>query len=200
MQFKIRKGLSSDSSELAILADMATRGLTSFLWGGAEPDGTSALGECRKAIRDDENHALFHARWQVAEFEGQVLGALHGHIIQASSSELPSSNIDLVVQPLTELKATTVGSWYTSAIAVFPEAQGMSVGSALLTDAETQCKLVGGRQLTLMVGSFNDGAKQLYARLGYFEVERRDFTSFCGSDPNGQWILMAKPLANTTQV
>lgn len=190
----IRNGLPSDASDLAILADMATRGLTSFLWGGAESDGTAALGRCREAIRNNEDHPLHHTHWRVAEREGRLLGALHGNVIQAATTKKPQSHIDTVIQPLAELKATAVGSWYTSAIAVFPEAQGQAIGSALLVDAEAQCRNIRCSQLTLMVGSFNEGAKRLYNRMGYSEMKRRHFVVFPGSDPQGKWILMSKAM------
>lgn len=43
-----------------------------------------------------------HTHWRVVESEGQVLGALHGHIIEAAPTKKLSSNADKVVHPLTE--------------------------------------------------------------------------------------------------
>jgi ribosomal protein S18 acetylase RimI-like enzyme len=193
----IRDGVPSDASDLAILADMATRGLTSFLWSSAKPDGAAALARCREAIRADADHPLYHKHWRVAEREGLLLGALHGNVIQAIPMKEPQSAVDTVLQPLAELKATAVGSWYTSAIAVFPEAQGQAVGSALLADAENRIGTSGCSQLTLMVGSFNEGARRLYKGTGYSEADRRPFNMFPGSDPLGEWILMSKTMPTT---
>lgn len=191
---KIRDGEPSDASDLAILADMATRGLTSFLFGSAESNGQSALGRCRAAIHSDATHSLHHTNWRVAEYEGCVSGALNGYRIQNTSIECPKSDVEAVLHPLIELKNTAVGSWYTAAIAVFPRAQGKGVGSALLRDAEERVEGISGDRATLMVGSFNTDASRLYAALGYQEVERRNFIPFMGSDRTGEWIFMSKSI------
>lgn len=192
---KIRDGEPGDASDLAILADMATRGLTSFLWGSADPNGQSALSRCRDAIRSDAEHSLHYNNWRVAEYEGRIGGALNGYVIQHTPLEAPKSDIDAVLHPLIDLKNAAVGSWYTAAIAVFPEAQGKGVGSALLQDADARFENMPGNAVTLMFGSFNTGAARLYASLGYREIGRRTFVSFPGSDREGEWVFMSKSTA-----
>ena len=48
--------------------------------------------------------------------------------------------------------------------------------------------------MTLMVGSFNSGARRLYERFGFHEAGRRPFVPFPGSDPEGEWMLMVLDL------
>lgn len=192
---RIRDGQPRYASDLAILADMATRRLTSFLWGGGEPNGIAPLGMCRQAILNDESHSLYYSNWRVADHDGQLLGGLNGYIIKAAGEKEPETQVEKVIHPLAELKAVVQGSWYSAAIAVFHESQGKAVGSALLADAEVRCSKIGCDQLTLMVGSFNEGAQRLYRRMGYIEAERRRFVEFPGSDPKGEWILMRKALS-----
>ncbi|MEM7303054.1 MAG: GNAT family N-acetyltransferase [Pseudomonadota bacterium] len=192
---KIRDGKPSDASDFAILADMATRRLTSFLFRASEQNGIAPLGLCRQAIQNDAQHTLHYSNWRVAERGGQLLGGLNGYIIQPADFTMPQSETERVIQPLSELKAVSEGNWYTAAVAVLHEEQGKGAGSALLKDVDARSRAIGANAVTLMVGSFNKDARRLYKRLGYTEVERRDFVTFPGSDSKGEWILMSKDLS-----
>lgn len=71
---------------------------------------------------------------------------------------------------------------------------GQGVGRELLALAESKAEAAQVDALTLMVGSFNDGAYRLYERVGFKETQRRPFGVFPGSDEPGEWILMTKKL------
>lgn len=187
-----RSATQEDCADLVVFADMATRRLTSFLWGQMAAPGQSALEVGRNVIRNVEGHFTYFDNWRVAEHKGQLVGALNGYVIPHSSgSALATPD---VVQPLNELKNLAAGTWYISVAAIYPEHQGKGFGSLLLAEAECLAILAGNDRLTLIVGSFNAGAYRLYQRCGFTEYARRAYLGFPGSD-EGEWILMVKDLS-----
>jgi len=106
----------------------------------------------------------------------------------------PDSPAAPVLRPVNDLKRIAEGSWYISVASVFPENRGEGIGHAILTLGEEKARAAGCSRLTLLVGSFNEGAHRLYERFGMHEGARRPFVPFPGSDPTGDWILMVKDL------
>lgn len=181
-----------DCAHLALLADMATRRLTSFLWGQMASSGQSAFEVGRNIIRNDESQFIHFRNWRVAEHEGRIVGALNGYIIPAPTG--PAAPPPEVVRTLNELKTMAAGTWYMSAAAIYVEQRGKGFGKLLLAEAEACARAMQKDRLTLMVGSFNPKAYNLYRQTGFEEWDRRPFSPFPGSDEPGEWILMVKNL------
>jgi ribosomal protein S18 acetylase RimI-like enzyme len=189
----LRTALARDCADLAVISDMATRRLSSFIWGGAASTGQSDFEIGREAIRSNVAHFAHYRNWQVADCGGGVAGAINGYVIP---DDLPdSSQVRAFLKPLAQLKAVARGTWYISALAVYPEYRGQGVAAALLAWAEAQARAAGCAEVTLMVGSFNAGARAAYRRFGFVEWQQRVFLPFEGSDPAGEWILMRKAVA-----
>ena len=191
MPVNFRAATEDDSSHLAILADSARR-LVSHMWRGAAQVGQSCFEVGREAIRTNGNHFSHYANWQIAEIGGRVAGGLNGYVLPKQMDAGILVDTPDLLRPLNALKAVAEGTWYISAASVFPEFRNRGVGDALLSKAEALARIQGNSRLTLMVGSFNEGAQRLYRRFGFSEWERRAFTPFEGSDPEGDWILMVK--------
>ena len=188
----LRPADQHDCAHLVLFADMATRRLTSYLWGHMAAPGQSSFEVGRNVIRNDESHFTHFRNWRVAEVDGKLVGALNGYVISEPSS-LPASTLE-AVKPLNELKEMAAGTWYISAVAIYPEHQGSGFGKTLLAEAENLARAANKDRLTLMVGSFNAQAYGLYQKIGFKEWARRSFTAFAGSDEPGDWILMVKDL------
>jgi ribosomal protein S18 acetylase RimI-like enzyme len=188
----LRSALPQDCADLAVISDMATRRLSSFVWGGAALTGQSSFEVGREAIRSNAAHFAHHPNWQVADCGG-FAGAINGYVIPDDAPG-PSQGPAFLL-PLNQLKAVARGTWYISALAVYPEFRGQGIGRALLDWAEGRARLLGQGQLTLMVGSFNVDALSVYQRSGFVEWQRLAFLPFPGSDPGGDWILMRKAVA-----
>jgi ribosomal protein S18 acetylase RimI-like enzyme len=189
-----RSSTVEDCTHFVLLADMATRRLTSFLWGQVAAPGQSAFEIGRNVIRNDESHFTHFKNWWVGEHQGRFVGALNGYIIP----ELPgpaAAPITEVVKPLNELKAMAAGTWYIAVAAIYPEHQGKGFGKPLLEKAESNARAAGKDRLTLLVGSFNSRAYGLYQKVGFTVWDRRPFFPFPGSDKPGEWILMVKDLS-----
>ena len=189
-----RLSTPNDCPHLVLLADMATRRLTSFLWGQAAAPGQSAFEVGRNIIRNDESHFTHFGNWRIAEQNGRIVGALNGYVIPEPSA--PAAPTIDVIKPLNELKVMAAATWYISAAVVYLEYQGKGYGKALIAEAESLAKRVGKDRLTLMVGSFNPRAYSLYRKTGFVEWDRRPFSPFPGSDEPGEWILMVKNMSH----
>ncbi|KAF0227445.1 MAG: hypothetical protein FD175_2788 [Beijerinckiaceae bacterium] len=192
-----RSPTQEDCAHFVLLADMATRRLTSFLWGQMATPGQSAFEIGRNIIRNDESHFTHFKNWRVAENAGQLVGALNGYVLPKSSGAA-AATLE-VVKPLNELKTIAAGTWYISAAAIYPEHQGKGFGKSLLAEAKNLAKAAGNDRLTLMVGSFNPNAYSLYRKAGFAEWDRRAFSPFPGSDEPGEWILMVKDITEASQ-
>ena len=171
---------------------MATRRLTSYLWGQMAAPGQSSSEVGRNVIRNDKDHFTHFRNWRVAEDDGKIVGALNGYVIPEPFSS-PAPILE-AVKPLNELKEMAAGTWYVSAVAIYPEYQGSGFGKSLLAEAENLARASNKDRLTLMVGSFNARAYGLYQKTGYKEWARRSFAAFPGSDEAGEWVLMVKNL------
>jgi ribosomal protein S18 acetylase RimI-like enzyme len=69
-------------------------------------------------------------------------------------------------------KEAEAGELYVANVATAPTHQGQGIGSALLAHAETLARQQGYAHCSLCVDFYNQGARRLYARLGYETVER----------------------------
>lgn len=130
----IRSATPADSTELALVADMASRRLASFFWGKAAAAGQSAIEFGRDVIRNNTAHLAHFSHWRVALRGGQFVGAFNGHSLPpAEQQSRPDSPVAL---PPYELKQIAAGSWYLPALAVLPEHQGLGYARHLLDEAE----------------------------------------------------------------
>jgi ribosomal protein S18 acetylase RimI-like enzyme len=190
-ELEFRPARQNDCAHLALLADMATRGLASHLWSLTATAGQAAFEVGRSIIRNDTQHFSHFRNWRVAELDGYVVGAINTGLLPpvAALQLMPE-----VTRGPSELKALATGTWYLSSAALYPEHQGCGFGSALLKEAMLQARHTGAGQLTLLVGSFNARAHKLYLRCGFEEWARRPFTAFPGSDRPGEWVLMRKAI------
>jgi ribosomal protein S18 acetylase RimI-like enzyme len=187
-----RAAIKNDSSDLAILSDAATRRLSSFMWSLSAKTGQSWFEFGRSFILTQTDHFSHYSKWHIAESDARTTGALNCCLLPKEVEDGHLGNSSDVTRNLNELKVIAGGTWYITAAAVFPEFRNLGIGEALLSKAENLARVQGIPEITLMVGSFNDGAQRLYRRFGFNEWERRPFIPFPGSDPDGFWILMRK--------
>lgn len=191
-----RAAREADSSDLAILADAATRRFVSWVWDAGAAPGQSSFEVGRESIRSDPRSLTYLTKWRVAERDGRVVGGLNSYPLSDAVNPAMADDND-VVRPLNQLKAIAAGTWYISVASVFPEFRSQGIGHAVLTEAQRLADDAGVGALSLLVASFNPGAKSLYERFGFAESARRPFGAFPGSGESGDWILMVKDLVSS---
>ncbi len=129
----------------------------------------------------------------VAELEGNIAGALVGYPVAAEPDAIDPANTPPMFVPLLELENLAADTWYVNAVATFPDARGLGVGSKLMQRAERQASRLGLRGTSLIVSDANEGAQRLYERLGYKEVARRPMVKEQWETAAEDWVLMIKP-------
>ena len=72
---------------------------------------------------------------------------------------------DPVLEPYARLEVP--GSYYVSAMAVFPEHRGKGLGTRILEVAKERARHSGRGQVSLLVFERNEGAVKLYERNGF---------------------------------
>ena len=192
-----RPATKADAATLAVLVDIAGEGMPSFMWSTLKVPGQSVLEFGRDRARRDTGSFSYKSA-VIAETDGEIAAALVGYRLddpydlQGNLAEAPE-----IVQPLVRLEAKAPGSWYVNVLATFPEFRRRGIGCELLAVAETKAREVETPALSVIVGSWNGGAKRLYASGGYLELANEPAILFPGSPHKGDWVLMIKLLKET---
>ena len=189
----LRDANKDDCADLAQLIDLAGEGLPFYLWSKMAGPGEDPweIGR-QRAARDTGGFSYRNS--VVAEIDGKVVGALVGYPVPDEPEPVDADDIPPMFVPLRELENRAPGNWYVNSVAVFPKARGLGVGSQLMTHAEQIAKDLGLRGLSLIVSDANHGARQLYERLGYEEIDTRPMVKEDWQNPGENWVLMIRRL------
>jgi ribosomal protein S18 acetylase RimI-like enzyme len=189
-----RPATLADASALAVLVDIAGEGMPNHMWRDLAGPGRSALEVGRERARRAEGGFSYrHAI--VAEVDGDVAASLVGYRLDdpydlTGLDELPEN-----VRPLIRLEAQAPGSWYVNVLATFPETRGQGIGSGLLSKGEALARETGAPAMSVIVGSWNEGAARLYGRAGYAPMASEQAVLPPGFPHQGDWVLMLRSLA-----
>jgi ribosomal protein S18 acetylase RimI-like enzyme len=189
----IREAHKSDAAELAKLIDYAGEGLPFYLWRQMAAPGEDPweIGR-QRAARDTGGFSYRNS--VVAEVDGKVVGALVGYPVADEPEAIDPDSTPPMFVPLRELENLAPGTWYVNSVAVFPEARGLGLGSALMRCAERTASDLGLRGISLIVSDANDGARRLYERLGYRETGSRPMVKEQWQNAGENWVLMIRGL------
>ena len=190
-QVKIREARKVDSAVLAQLINVAGEGLPLYLWrrmAGAGEDPWEIGRE--RAARDSGGFSYRNS--VVAEVDGSIAGALVGYPVAAEPEPVDPASVPPMFVPLLELENLAAGTWYVNAVATFPDARGLGVGSQLMGSAEHRADVLGLRGTSLIVSDANRGARRLYERLGYEAVAHRPMIKAQWQNAGHNWVLMMK--------
>lgn len=188
---KIRNATRDDCAELAVLINFAGEGLPLYLWqqmAGHDEDPWQ-IGQERAAR---ETGSFSYRNAVVADVDGKIAGALIGYPVAAEPEVIDVESTPPMFVPLLELENLAAGTWYVNAVASFPEARGLGVGSKLMQWAEQSAIETGLRSVSLIVSDANRGARKLYDRLGYEEAARRPMIREQWQSDGRNWALMIK--------
>lgn len=191
-KFSLRPATRKDAVDLAILMDMASRGLLNWFWSTLAEPGQSALEVGRDRILNRSDVPSHYSRWCVAEQDGAIAGGYAGYVVPDPYDPGDVSDLPDVYAPLLELEALAAGSWFLIAIAVYPEFRKEGLGATLLESASAEARDSGADQIMLTVSTANESAVRLYMRYGLREIGRRRAIAFPGSGEIGEWVLLEK--------
>jgi ribosomal protein S18 acetylase RimI-like enzyme len=188
-----RAATREDAAEMAELVDMAGDGLPSYLWGAMAEAGQSAWDVGRERARR-ESGAFSYRNAVVREAEGRAVACLVGYALADDPEPSDYSDMPAMFVPLQQLEDLVPGTWYVNVLATYPEHRGRGYGRELLSIAEALARDCGRRGMSIIVSDANDGARRLYARLGYRERATRPMVKEAWENPGRNWALLVKDL------
>lgn len=167
---RFRRARVEDCAKIAALYSISSDGVADYIWRGLAGPGEEPLevGERRYAREDT---VFSYKNCVVAEHDGEVIGMLVAFPIELEESDGGESEEDPVLAPYGELERP--GSFYVCGMALFPEHRGRGLGAAMLGLAREEARRRGLAKMSLIVFEQNAGAKRLYERHGFHEVDRR---------------------------
>ena len=189
-----RIGKETDSTHLALILDAAGRRLPSYLWGKDTEPGQSAFECGREKIRTDMSLRSFHKNWCIAEIQNDLIGAFFGFLVEKPYPETDFTTLPECLHPIIELEQLASGYWLLQALAILPEYRRKGFVRQLLDKVELVAKKAGADRIALQVAEINQVAVNIYQMNGYFDLARRPYGPFPGSDDFGDYILMCKQL------
>jgi len=180
-----RKG---DCPDIAALYRISSDGVADYIWSKLAGPGEDPLtvGQRRYAREDT---AFSYRNCTVIEQADRVIGMLVAFPMHIDPAEVES---DPVLAPYSKLEEDD--SYYICGMAVIPEFRGAGLGTRLLALAEAQAANRSFDKLSLIVFEQNSGAKRLYDRHGYREVDRAAVYPHPLIHYTGDAILMVKEL------
>ena len=178
---------------MAELVNMAGEGLPLYLWSKMAAAGETAWDVGRQRAQREAGSFSF-GNTIVREEGGKVVAALVSYALPEQAEEIDYDNMPAMFVPLQELENRVPGSWYVNVLATYGENRGSGFGSGLLQLAEQLAVDAACPAVSLIVADGNQGARRLYARRGYVELESRPIVKESWQTDSENWVLMKKPV------
>lgn len=166
---RFRRARVEDCGEIAALYSVSSDGVADYIWRKLAGPGEEPLqvGERRYAREDT---VFSYRNCVVAERNGEVIGMLVAFPMEPEPGGGEPEE-DPVLAPYAELERP--GSYYVCGMALFPEHRGRGLGARMLGLAREEARRRGLAEMGLIVFEQNAGAKRLYERHGFREIDRR---------------------------
>ena len=168
---RFRSARKEDCRTIAELYRISSDGVADYIWRKLAEPGEEHIevGERRYAREDT---VFSYRNCTLVERNGEVIGMLVAFPVEPDPDVSdPDEEVDPVLKPYNELERP--GSFYICGMALFPEYRGEGLGTGMLELARQQAYQRGLEELSLIVFEQNAGAKRLYERHGFREVDRR---------------------------
>jgi ribosomal protein S18 acetylase RimI-like enzyme len=189
----VRPATLADASALAVLVDIAADGMAVQMWRTLAAPAQSPVEVGRARARREEGGFSYRNTF-VAETDGEIAASLVGYRLDDPYDLTGLEAMPEFVRPLVRLESRAPGSWYVNVLATFPEFRGRGIGSKLLEVADSIGRQSAARAMSVIVGSWNDGAMRLYERTGYAPAASEDAVLPEDFAHQGDWVLMIKSL------
>lgn len=187
MKTEIRPAEPEDADDLARLINLASEGMSLYLWQQSAPAGQDPWEYGRQRAASPE--VAFNWRNTVV---AAVDGLLAGSVVYYPLPDPPQpigQDVPEMLEPLLELENLAPGTVYINVLAVYPEFQGRGIGRRLMDHVEAEFP---GRDLSLIVSNDNEVARMLYRSAGFVTEASRPIVDG-GWGPSGdEYCLMVR--------
>jgi len=189
---RFRRARVEDCAKIAALYSISSDGVADYIWRKLARPGEDPLevGERRYAREDS---VFSYKNCVVAEHNGEVIGMLVAFPMETEPDPGEPEGEDPVLAPYSELERP--GSYYVCGMALLPEHRGLGLGARMLGLAREEARRRGLAEMSLIVFEQNTGAKRLYERHGFREVDRRPVVPHGLIRYTGDALLMVADVA-----
>lgn len=189
----IRNAEKRDANLIAELFRLSSDGVADYIWDGLRDDypGLELL-EIGARRYGREGVDFSYEKCLMADVSGKPVGMAHAYVMEADEGPLPD-DFDPVLRPYAELELP--GSYYVSGLALITGQRNRGIGSHLLNAVDARARDLGCSHLSLIVFEQNEGARRLYDRLGFAEVDRRAVVPHPMIHHTGDALLMARAVS-----
>ncbi len=186
-----RRATPEDARSLMRLINYAGEGLPHYVWKKMAQPGESAwdVGQNR-ARRATGSFSYRNAI--VIDGKNGVIACLIGYPLPDEAEQINYDELPAMFVPLQELENLASGTWYVNVLAVEPAQRGRGYGSRLLSIADDLSADLGTRGLSIITSDTNTGARRLYERTGFREVDRRPMVKEEWQNDGRDWVLLTK--------
>jgi len=184
----IRRAERRDAAEMAILVDLSSHGLASWLWYGAVLEGATqtALEHGRNQMRRDNERAGWKDA-SLAEVEGEIAGLVIGHLVDPSFADEVAPHP--VFEPILGLQKQAIGNWFIDSVGVYRHHRGRGIGRRLV---DHELARAAGHAVSLITEGDNDVALGLYKSSGFEEVTRLPSIPLDDNGKKHDWVLLTR--------
>jgi ribosomal protein S18 acetylase RimI-like enzyme len=196
MTTKLRPAKEADVPDLVRLYILATYGLMDATYHNLVP-GVPLERTLEWRFRQ-LGSVKSHEYCRVAEDDSRVTGMVSAFPIDGladapSDPRLTSDRLAMLA-PVTQLLHQAGGSYYVSAVAVYPEFRGLGIGNRLMATAASDAQRLSFAVLSLLSFEQNERATALYRRLGFEIVARSAVVPHPLVHHTGDLLLMTRRL------
>jgi ribosomal protein S18 acetylase RimI-like enzyme len=191
-KIQFRPAQKLDCRLIASLYSISSDGVADYIWTKLAQPGEDILDVGQRRY-ERENTLFSYQNCTLAtlgENSKTVVGMLVAFPMFVDETAAPED--DPVLAPYSKLEENN--SYYVCGVAVFPEYRNRGIGTQLMALAETHAATKGFVKLSLIVFEQNQGAKRLYDRLGYREINREAIVAHPLIHYSGDAILMVKEM------
>jgi ribosomal protein S18 acetylase RimI-like enzyme len=191
LQSPFRSATPNDAVALAELINLAGEGMPLYIWGKIAEAGETAWDVgYRRARREDGSFSYRNSI--VLEANGAVAACLIGYPLPDEPEPIDYDSMPPMFAALQELENLAPGTWYVNVLAVYPDYQGMGLGTRLLSMADQIAADLPMSGLSIIVSDANTGARRLYESCGYCQVAERRMAKEDWKHAGEQWVLLVK--------
>jgi ribosomal protein S18 acetylase RimI-like enzyme len=176
MKTEIRPAEPEDAEDLARLINLASEGMSLYLWQQSAPEGQDPWEYGRERACDP----AVGFNWRnsvVATLDGVVAGSVVFYALPEEPQPIAADVPEMFI-PILELENLAPNTVYINVLAVYPEYRGRGIGRALMEHVEAEAS---GRDLSLIVENANDVARSLYHSFGFVTEASRPIV-------DGGWV------------
>ena len=186
-----RRAKSEDAPNMAELFNIASHGLSLYLWAKLAGAGESPWNVGRERAR---RGIVAYRNTIVREAGGRIAACLNGYPLRDSPQANAHEEVPIMLAPMHELESIVHGAWFINLLATYPEYRRKGYGTELLHIAEMLAHDAQCASLSLVVSDANTGALRLYERNGYVEHATRSIVKEKWEHSGKNWVLLVKDL------